>query len=257
MTDIEHGFKWWIRYVVVPLMAGGGLFAIFGPLINRSQQTPVQNVKDTGDSRARIVKGAKYNEVESTDGRSPGQGASHKLLGQLRTETSAPQTRTEPLTPVVRGSAQQEQPANNRISNFMTANAGHHSLDSSKQAALSDPGVFDNLDYRLSVGTLRKAGDEIRLEVVAETHDQKAMPFYIHSCYLLDENGARWDLPVGGTDSGHFMQAAAQLIPGTRLKSQFRFVAKGDSTGAKFTFNCTEWSPRANRTIVLSDLGAN
>jgi hypothetical protein len=35
MADGEHGYKWWVRYVLVPLIGGGGLIALVVAIINR------------------------------------------------------------------------------------------------------------------------------------------------------------------------------------------------------------------------------
>lgn len=35
MADIEAGHKWWLRYVVVPLIGGGGIVAVVVALLNR------------------------------------------------------------------------------------------------------------------------------------------------------------------------------------------------------------------------------
>lgn len=35
MPDSEAGYKWWVRYVVVPLIGGGGLIALFVAYLNR------------------------------------------------------------------------------------------------------------------------------------------------------------------------------------------------------------------------------
>jgi hypothetical protein len=37
--ETESGLKWWIRYVVVPLIGGGGLIAVFIALLARNPQT--------------------------------------------------------------------------------------------------------------------------------------------------------------------------------------------------------------------------
>ncbi len=39
-TEKEHGYKWWLRYVIVPLFGGGGIIAIVVALIGRPPTTP-------------------------------------------------------------------------------------------------------------------------------------------------------------------------------------------------------------------------
>ena len=40
MTDKEKGFKWWLRYIIVPLIAGSGLVTIFITLMGRNEPDP-------------------------------------------------------------------------------------------------------------------------------------------------------------------------------------------------------------------------
>ena len=40
-SDTEQGYKWWIRYVVVPLIGGGGLIAIIVALLDRPTIPPL------------------------------------------------------------------------------------------------------------------------------------------------------------------------------------------------------------------------
>jgi hypothetical protein len=118
----------------------------------------------------------------------------------------------------------------------------------------SERGIFDSMDYRMSAASLHKVGDDIILDVVAAGHRDQLMRLYISSCYLLDDNGIRWDQPPGVADSGHLLQDAAELIPGTKLRSEFHFKSKGAVDGKEFTFVCTEVAPQMNRRIVLEDI---
>lgn len=40
MSNSETGYKWWLRYVVVPLIGGGGIIAVIVALISRSPTEP-------------------------------------------------------------------------------------------------------------------------------------------------------------------------------------------------------------------------
>jgi hypothetical protein len=73
MPDIEKGFRWWIRHVVVPLIGGGGLIAILVAFIMRpTSQPPI------------IIRGPLYNEV-------PGSGAaSAEPTAKVRSEIRSP-----------------------------------------------------------------------------------------------------------------------------------------------------------------------
>jgi hypothetical protein len=114
---------------------------------------------------------------------------------------------------------------------------------------LGESGVFVTDGYTLRAESLRKTGDDIHLIISAETRSAKPMRFYISNCYLLDESGEQWELRE--PDSAHFVQDAAELIPGTRLRSNFHFTAKASNSGIGFTFICTEYAPQGQRKIVL------
>jgi hypothetical protein len=117
-----------------------------------------------------------------------------------------------------------------------------------------EKGVFDNMDYRMSATQLRKVGGDVLLDVVAEPHGSQPIRLYISGCYLLDQGGTRWELPPMSADSGHFLQDAADLIPGTKLRSEFHFITKEPGDGREFTFICNENTPRANRKIILAGI---
>ncbi|WP_152532174.1 hypothetical protein [Leptolyngbya sp. Heron Island J] len=44
-TDNEQGYKWWLRYVVVPLFGGGGVIAIIVALLTRPTPTVAQEIQ--------------------------------------------------------------------------------------------------------------------------------------------------------------------------------------------------------------------
>ncbi len=47
MSDSEHGWKWWVRFVIVPLIGGGGVIAIVAAFIS-SPSPPASNSPDYG-----------------------------------------------------------------------------------------------------------------------------------------------------------------------------------------------------------------
>ncbi len=115
-------------------------------------------------------------------------------------------------------------------------------------------GIFETDSYTLRSETLRKVGYDIHLTVTAETQNAAPMRFYISNCYLLDDTGERSEMDGFDPDTGHFVQAVAELIPGTRLKSIFHFKAKSSNESNDYTFVCTEQEPQAQRKIVLSGI---
>jgi TolB-like protein len=104
--------------------------------------------------------------------------------------------------------------------------------------------------YRVEADSLRKVGNDITLTLILDAKDDKPMRFYVGNCSLLDENGERWQQQ--GTDSGHFVQDAVTLMPGTRIKSRFQFSTNGATDGHQFTLSCSEYAPHGGRYIVLS-----
>lgn len=50
MSNLESGFKWWIRYVIVPLVAGGGVIALIATALkdDKKAEPPVPVVVNRG-----------------------------------------------------------------------------------------------------------------------------------------------------------------------------------------------------------------
>lgn len=46
VDDKETGFRWWLRYVIVPLIGSGGIIAIVVAVINRPAPMPREQVKE-------------------------------------------------------------------------------------------------------------------------------------------------------------------------------------------------------------------
>jgi hypothetical protein len=76
----------------------------------------------------------------------------------------------------------------------------------------------------------------------------------MYGCYLLDENGDRWDHQ--GNDSAGMVNANVQLIPGTRVRSKFDFVAKDANTGTRFTLICIDNQFFGGRKVIIEGIGA-
>jgi len=115
-------------------------------------------------------------------------------------------------------------------------------------------GSFITADYRLSVSGFRKDGNHLTLSLTAESLSDKPFRFVTPtlSCYLLDENGSRWDQHEA--DSAGFTWSGVEIEPGTRVKSNFTFIAKDNDSGTSFTLICPEGSPQAGRQIILRDI---
>jgi hypothetical protein len=111
--------------------------------------------------------------------------------------------------------------------------------------------TFVTAYYRLSAGAARKDGNHLTLSITAESLSDKPIRFVVQtiSCYLLDENGNRWS--QSDPDSAGFSWSGVELDPGTRLKSNFTFIAKDDDTGTRYSFICPEGSPQQGRRIVI------
>jgi hypothetical protein len=56
MTDSEDGYKWWLRYIIVPLVGGGGLVALLVAVIDKpsppSIVTPVTTPTSSSQTNA-------------------------------------------------------------------------------------------------------------------------------------------------------------------------------------------------------------
>ena len=222
MSDNEHGAKWWIRFVIVPLIGGGGLIAIMVAFINRP----------TTQGPAPIVKGPSYNEVHSASAQPP------------RREAQASRTSAEMVSSKPAETAQDPPVASERkpISS---------SPEPAASTAPAELGVFKTDTYTLRVEYLRHAGDYGTAPMTLECVADKPTYVSIGSCYLLDENGTQWDL----RDPTKFTMGI-DLIPGTKARDEARFVAKGPNNGTSFTLICRETYPESGRHIVVRGVPA-
>ena len=103
------------------------------------------------------------------------------------------------------------------------------------------PPEFVTNAFRLVANKAERVGSDLTITVTLEAVSDQTVPIYCYNCYVLDENGERWD--VQGADSGHFMQDTVRLVPGTKFKSRFLFAAKGVSSGSKYSFICLQNKP--------------
>lgn len=79
MTKLESGYKWWIRYVIVPLIGGGGIIAIIVALL--TQQAPTTKIGR--ENKTSPVEISKLVHIYSL--RVEGNKATHKeFLEELR-----------------------------------------------------------------------------------------------------------------------------------------------------------------------------
>jgi hypothetical protein len=110
--------------------------------------------------------------------------------------------------------------------------------------------------YRLRVTSAKKDGNHLALSLTAESKSDQPIRFVVQtiSCYLLDEDGNRWNQQ--DPDSAGFSWSGVELEPGTKVKSNFVFVAKGASTGHEFSFHCPEGSPQQGRHIQINGFTA-
>jgi TolB-like protein len=117
--------------------------------------------------------------------------------------------------------------------------------------------MFEVDSYRITAESLRKVGNTATLLLTLESHADKTLNFSMEAgCYLLDENGERWNQERGADSAGFTGFYGVELIPNTRIKSSFKLAAQGADTGLTFTFVCTEHSPQYPRKIVLRQISA-
>jgi hypothetical protein len=117
-------------------------------------------------------------------------------------------------------------------------------------------GTFATASYRLSTSAIQKDGDHITLSLTAESLSDKPMRFVVLtiSCYLLDENGNRWN--QDSPDSAGFAWSGVEIDPGVKVKSNFSFVTKDAATGTQYSLMCPESSPQQGRRITIRGLSS-
>jgi hypothetical protein len=228
MPDIEHGFKWWIRYVIVPLIGGGGAIAIVVAIINRPSPSPPQ-----------IVRGPAYNEGRTSNPGSPGPNApaQETKSNPARTQTVAHRTTPE----------QAKTPMN------QTANVAPPAPRPAQvHEEPAEAGVFVTGEYRMKADPIRKVGDYATISLTLESLAEKPVRFVMWSCYMLDENGSRWNQQEAYNNQ--LTGNVIEVIPGTRVKSEFKFNTTESNRGSNFTFICTETLPQNGRHVVIRSI---
>ena len=119
--------------------------------------------------------------------------------------------------------------------------------------AVAPPGIFETESYRLKADSLHKRGSYASMSLSLECVADKPTRFVMALCYLLDENGSRWN-QQGGLSNGFTW--GGEIIPGTKVAINLTFATATANSGTDFTFICTEGHPQTNRRIVLGGIPA-
>lgn len=128
------------------------------------------------------------------------------------------------------------------------------SIPNTAQVEAIQPGTFVTASYRLSASAVRKDGNHITLSLTAQSLSDKPIRFVVLSisCYLLDENGNRWNQEH--PDSAGFAWSGVEIDPGMKVKSNFSFATKDTSTGNQYNLICPESSPQQGRRITIQGI---
>jgi hypothetical protein len=132
----------------------------------------------------------------------------------------------------------------------------HSSIPDLHQEPPIQPGTFVTGSYRLNAGSFRKDGTHITLSLTLQSLSDKPFRFVVLtiSCYLLDENGSRWNQE--NPDSAGFAWSGVEIDPGMKIKSNFSFVAKDTATGIDYNLICPESSPQQGRRITIPGISS-
>jgi hypothetical protein len=115
------------------------------------------------------------------------------------------------------------------------------------------PGEFTTESYKLTVDSFQRSGATAITSVTLESLSNREIYFTImRDCYLVDENGERWTME--GYDPARFIEGGTSIVPRTKIKSKFSFIALDSTAGSQFTLICAEASPRYGRKIVIRGL---
>jgi hypothetical protein len=128
------------------------------------------------------------------------------------------------------------------------------SIPATAQEPSLQPGTFVTGSYRLNASGFRKDGSHITLSLTAQSLSDKPFRFVVLtiSCYLLDENGNRWNQE--NPDSAGFAWSGVEIDPGMKIKSNFSFVAKDTDGGTQYSLICPESSPQQGRRITIQGI---
>jgi len=115
------------------------------------------------------------------------------------------------------------------------------------------PGEFTTESYKFTVDSIQRHGTTATASVTLESLSNQEIYFTVTTdCYLVDENGNRWTRE--GYDPARFISAGMSVVPHTKIKSKFSFIALDSAAGLEFTLICTESAPKYGRKIVLRGL---
>jgi hypothetical protein len=115
------------------------------------------------------------------------------------------------------------------------------------------PGEFTTESYKFTVDSFQRNGTTATASVTLESLSNREIYFTImRDCYLVDENGERWTME--GYDPARFIEGGTSIVPRTKIKSKFSFIALDSTAGSQFTLICAEASPRYGRKIVIRGL---
>lgn len=123
---------------------------------------------------------------------------------------------------------------------------------------------FRTESYRIVAESMRKVDDKATLLLNVDAVRSEVTHLELRECSLLDESGERWEAAIFIQnfycgDSAQISQAGwgcagVDLLPNSKVRSQFWFKARGSTAGTLFSLNCIEGSPRNGRTVHMENI---
>jgi hypothetical protein len=114
-----------------------------------------------------------------------------------------------------------------------------------------------NEDYRVTVESARKDGQNVSLVLAFESNTKAAFPLLFRkNAYLVDDHGDRW--VQTGADSAQMWvfccETGIELIPGTKRRTRMDFRTAETAESTTFSLVGKEVSPNKTRTLVVSGI---
>ena len=133
-------------------------------------------------------------------------------------------------------------------------------------ASVENKLVFPTPYYNFVITSVIKTGADVRVTFFVEATLEEKVKIAYGGCgiggpgeiSLLDENGERLELNYRNEGSRMFTKSFEQtdLFPNTKLKGNFLFLAKSESSGSKFTLTLRECAPQPGAQRVIHGLNA-
>ncbi len=219
MSEVESGGKWWLRYVVVPLIGGGGIIAIiFGAIsLFKNPKTPPPAEKDLADV-------LQYSKALVEALKQPGVDQLLATVNEQQTEIEQLRKDVYNITKPVALTAQQRpaivsKEGNNQVWKRLDSNEQRGFYQTQRQESRVAPdgvkfmfGIRSD-DHRGWISVFVRQGDDLPVRYSVREEPNSGIPGDVES-KLIEKLQSQEVIPIGWTyQSESFIYATAELSP--------------------------------------------